>query len=461
MSDHRFAWLLDRGLLVCPSCEATEAWTATEAALRCGACGQATPVIAGVPDFFTGYAGTAADTATTEVASSVIGEIRETLQLPNTDDVRSSISSALALAERDTDRAALTAEIREVHARFVGGEVEQPPPPDQANGSPRAEIERHYTPDALLAGERRFVNVRLRNTGDETWSSRTSPVAITAASCFHRRSRSLRDLGRRITTEPVYTTLPIDIEPGRAITLPIEVVAPETTGRWQLELGLFRHPVGFVDGATLDLDVDVVDTATPATRPVPAIVETLPAIGDYGRDHEVANHMVEAALDRRASEGRRQLIEIGGSTHPQSWNHQNADLVNVDISAPTLALGALYDRHHGRSIAHLCADAMALPLTPGEWHAVIMYATLHHFPAPEELLQAAARLIRPDGIVAVMCEPTDHTLAHPGAIRDLLGGINEQTFAIDEYLWMAERAGLALVEAVDHAGSFKAVFERA
>ncbi len=131
--------------------------------------------------------------------------------------------------------------------------------------------------------------------------------------------------------------------------------------------------------------------------------------------------------------------------------------MNIDISAPTLQLGALYDAHHDRSIVHLCADAMKTPLAPGSWHAVTMYATLHHFPEPERLLESAARLLRPGGIVAVMCEPTGTTLAHPDGVRDLLGGINEQTFAVDEYVWMAEHAGLVVDEAYDDGGSFKAI----
>ncbi len=43
---------------------------------------------------------------------------------------------------------------------------------------------------------------------------------------------------------------------------------------------------------------------------------------------------------------------------------------------------------------------MQPPLAPGSWHAVAIYATLHHFPEPERLLEAAARLLLPGGFVA-------------------------------------------------------------
>lgn len=451
MADPRFSWLLAEQLLVCPTCGVSDAMTDTDTALECRACNTVVPIVSGVPDFFTGYAD---DDATSSNApdQAVVAEIAAILDLPDTDQVKASIETALQLADRDTDSPALTAEIREVHARFVGGEIAEPPLPSTANGSAKASIERHYAPNGLVAGERRFINVRLRNSGTETWSSRTSPVAITAASRFHRRS-----LGRRSETAPVYTSLPIDIEPGRAITLPIEVDVPTKTGTHQLEVGLFHHPDGFIEGAGVRLDVDIHSKAHPDTRPLPDAIQRREGIADYGEDHRIANEMVDAAIERFWPDADRRIIEIGGSTHPQSWSHARSELVNLDISAPTLQLGALYDRHHDRSIVHLCADAMQPPLALGSWHAVTMYATLHHFPEPERLLEAAARLLLPGGFVAVMCEPTGTTLAHPAGVRDLLGGINEQTFAVDEYVWMARQAGLVVERAFDDGGSFKAI----
>lgn len=450
MADPRFSWLLAEHLLVCPTCGVSDAMTDTDTTLDCAACNAEVPIVSGVPDFFTGYADDT--TASPPADQTVVAEIATILDLPDTDQVKASIETALRLADRDTDSPALTAEIREVHARFVGGESADPPLPTTANGSANASIERHYAPTGFVAGERRFVNVRLRNTGTETWSSRTSPIAITAASRFHRRS-----LGRRSETDPVYTPLPIDIEPGRAITLPIEVNVPIKTGNHQLEVGLFHHPDGFIQGTGIRLDVEIHNTAHPDTRPLPSTIESREGVADYGEDHRIANDMVDAAMERFWPNDDRRIIEIGGSTHPQSWSHARSKLVNIDISAPTLQLGALYDRHHGRSIVHLCADAMQSPLALGSWHAVTMYATLHHFPEPERLLEAAARLLLPDGFVAVMCEPTGTTLAHPAGVRDLLGGINEQTFAVDEYVWMAEQAGLTVEQAFDDGGSFKAI----
>lgn len=451
--DERFAPLLQAGLLMCPGCAAAGSLTDTGQQLHCSACGSVVPVVSGVPDFFGGYATEAGDHPVDE---HVVDEIRDILDLPATADVAATITTALRQAERDTDSPALTAEIREVHARFVGGEVEEPPVPDVANEAPTAVIERHYVPSGLVAGERRFVNVRLRNAGATPWSSRTSPASITAGARFHRRS-----FGRSRALPATYTPFPIDIGPDRAITLPIELAVPAKPGRHQLEVGLVRHPQGFVDGSVLRLDVDVHDDPShPSTRPIPATVVARAGVADYGEDHRIANQMVDNAIERLWPDTDRRIVEIGGSTHPQSWNHPRSTLVNLDISAPTLQLGVLYDRHHDRSIVHLCADALSSPLAPRSWHAVTMYATLHHFAQPELLLSAAARLLLPGGFVAVMCEPTGTTLAHPAGVRDLLGGINEQTFAVDEYLWMAEEAGLEVVEGFDDGGSFKAILQR-
>jgi len=452
MADPRFSWLLTEQLLVCPTCGVGDEITDTDDALECGACTAVVPIVSGVPDFFTGYTDDAIEAS---LDPAVVREIAAILDLPDDDAVRASIETALRLADRDTDSPALTAEIKEVHARFVGGDFTEPPVPTIANTAAKASVERHYAPAGLVAGEHRFINVRLRNTGTEPWSSRTSPIAITAASRFHRRS-----FGRRSETVPTYTPLPIDIEPGRAITLPIEVNAPAKTGEYRLELGLFHHPDGFIDEAGLHLDVEVHRSEHPDTRPLSAEITRREGVTDYAEDHRIANETVSAALERFWPNDDRRIIEIGGSTHPQSWSHDRSELVNIDISAPTLQLGALYDRHHGRSIVHLCADAMQPPLALGSWHAVTMYATLHHFPEPERLLAAAARLLLPGGFVAVMCEPTGTTLAHPAGVRDLLGGINEQTFSVDEYVWIAEKAGLVIEQAFDDGGSFKAIFRQ-
>ena len=458
MADPRFAPLLDAGLLSCPRCSTAGSLIDCDDHFHCDACDHDVPIVAGVPDFFNRYAGEASETP---IDHEVVGEIATLLDLPLTGDVEATIATALREAGRGTDSPALTAEIREVHARFVGGDVAEPPLPEVANDDPTASIERNYAPDGFVAGERRFVNVRFKNRGSSPWSSRTSPVAVTAASRFLRRS-----LGRTKRFDPTYTPLPIDIEPGRSITLPIEIMAPPKPGRHTLELGLFLHSpepgaAGFVEGAGVQLEVDVhADPDHPDTRPVPESILTRPAVPDYGDDHHVANEMVDDTLERWWPDTDRRIVEIGGSTHPQSWNHARSRLVNIDISAPTLQLGVLYDRHHDRSIVHLCADAMAPPLAPASWHAVTMYATLHHFPEPERLLSACADLLVPGGFVAIMCEPTNTTLAHPAGVRDLLGGINEQTFAVDEYVWMANQAGLTVAEAFDDGGSFKAILHR-
>ena len=451
--DERLTPMLAEGLLLCPRCDSAKTLTDRGVCLTCTACDHEVPVVSGVPDFFTGYASDGVDPITIDMG--VVTEIATILDLPDTDDVKTTIATALRQAERNTDSPALTAEIREVHARFVGGEVDEPPLPTEANGAPTVFVQRHYAPDGFVAGERRFVNVRFENRGREVWSSRTTPVSITAGARFHRRS-----FGRTKQSKPTYTALPIDIEPGRCITLPVEVVTPSKPGRYQLELALVLHPDGFIDGGQW-LEVDVHEDPTdPSVRPRPDTVVVREGVGDYGEDHRIANETVDAAIERRWPGTFRRIVEIGGGTHPQSWNHANSMLVNVDISAPTLQLGTLYDRHHDRSIVHLCSDAMASPLAPASWHVVTMYATLHHFPEPERLLEAARQLLLPGGIVAVMCEPTGTTLAHPAGVRDLLGGINEQTFAVDEYLWMANEAGLDVVEAFDDGGSFKAILQR-
>jgi hypothetical protein len=71
-----------------------------------------------------------------------------------------------------------------------------------------------------------------------------------------------------------------------------------------------------------------------------------------------------------------------------------------------------------------------------------------------------ARTLKPGGFIAIMCEPVGHVFANAiadGFHDELLGGVNEQSFSLDEYAQVFREAGLQAQEViVDGGGSLKA-----
>ena len=433
---------LEAELFRCPRCEGSQ-FTLTADAMTCS-CGFAAPLTGGVPDFFNSYEPASSTEAAMPVDEAFVDELVATLGLGDGASTRRRLAAAIRRTGLQTASEALTAEIGDLRGRFVPAELDHPATPGDANTDPVAVMVRHYLPDRLVLGSHTTANVRLRNDGTTWWSSRASEPLVLAA----------RFVGRFRTTVPEFTQLPVDVVPGRAITLPARIRAPRVPGRYRLEVGLFHGGELLSTGrATSRVRVGPIASKHRFADRVERRAEQL----DYAADHVAAVRLVDAALDRIEPAQQRRIVEIGGGVHPQSSSHERSTLVNIDISSPLLELAKLVDEHHGRSIVQLCADALDPPLARRRFDAVTMYATLHHFAEPEQLLAGLSQLVRPGGCIAVMCEPVSDTLGHPETVVDLLKGINEQAFTVEEYLWMFDAAGLEPEEIRVDAGSLKAI----
>jgi hypothetical protein len=70
------------------------------------------------------------------------------------------------------------------------------------------------------------------------------------------------------------------------------------------------------------------------------------------------------------------------------------------------------------------------------------------------------RVVRPDGFVAILCEPIGSYRAETLSAEfraDLEDGINEQIFTDEEYARIFDEAGLVTTRATIDGGSFKAI----
>jgi SAM-dependent methyltransferase len=453
----RFA---DEGLLRCPRCGQPEV-AGTGEAFVCAACGARFPTYNRVVDLHGLVAGSRAADGELESVVALARPVAQALDLPESAAMIATVAEVLGrTASLTSQRDEFDAEIRDIADRFG---IDSGRPLDAASvGSPaapqtvNASVDRHYIPAQLPPGVRVTGNVRFRNIGPESFSSASVPPVHIGIRWF--------DADQRTVTVPEHRTrFPLALTPGRAITVPVEIDTPPDEGVYTLVVCPVIEERRWVPESGLAVLVSV--------QPAVALPEVLDLQPDaqqptYADDHVISLRILaERAVDLLAAPGRR-ILEIGGGAAPQFAWLGSHDVVNVDIDLPLLELGSLWYEHHAKGevserLAFLCADATDLPFESETFDIVAMFATLHHFPEPEVLLRECRRLVRPDGIVAILCEPIGATLESTDILRDLAKGINEQIFTIEEYLAIFAAAGLEPTAGQQLGGSLRVFLRRA
>ena len=142
--------------------------------------------------------------------------------------------------------------------------------------------------------------------------------------------------------------------------------------------------------------------------------------------------------------------------------HQPCQIINVDIDIQTLQVGRFVSERRGhRHVKFVCGDAHNLAFRPASFDFAAIFAALHHFSDPVTVLRNLARVIRPEGFLAVMCEPAGHYSDRPDSEMQsqMEFGINEQRFSLDEYQRMFHEAGFRVVSAQLDADSLKTILK--
>jgi SAM-dependent methyltransferase len=404
----------------------------------------------GVPDFFNHYRGPRRKPRWSWRLKRNADRLIALLSLPPTAAVRTAVVDIIGRTGRSTDDKALTAEIKDLYDRFgLNGEgvrIKLPRVPFRANARPEVRFERHYFPGRLPPDTKLTRNVRVRNAGRHAWSSR-------ARHPFLLSYRWLDASGAVAISEGPRSSLPVDVEPGRAMSIPLSVVTPPAEGRFTLRVIPFVEGVSRLETHALDIDIEITRHAEATT----AMFERGSTVGTYAEDHAAGRELLLSFLRERAA-GPITLLEVGGATHPQAAWIPGCSLVNLDISSPLLELGALYfGPEREDQVCFVCGNAMDPPFQPGTFDGAVLFSTLHHFPEPERLLSTIKTLVKPGGFITVMCEPVGSEANDPQMVRDLLKGINEQVFTLEEYVWMFEAAGLRVERARVDVHSLKAI----
>ena len=317
---------------------------------------------------------------------------------------------------------------------------------------PRYGWVKNYMPRRVKAGAELLANMRLENRGEVTLRRTGTGRTMIAARWQHRD-------GTEAATSDVRTPLLIDLPPGQAVTVAVRVVAPVRQGSYLLTLTLVQEQVRWLDADAITM-VIAVEQDVPG--PIPTgwlMLEQPPA--DYDSDHRLGQDMLARWLSEHLpsrSSGGPKVLEVGGNVFPMCAA-LDVELTNIDVDLLGLQVGRMIARQRGQAMNLICADAFNLPFAPGYFDAIVIFASLHHFPDPAALLEHLRRKLRPGGFIGLFCEPVGHIW--PGAplrsfLDELERGVNEQSFSLREYELMFRQADLAAVEVVVNFNSLKA-----
>ncbi len=317
---------------------------------------------------------------------------------------------------------------------------------------PRYRWTKSYMPRRLAAGTPFLANMRLENCGGVPLYTSGEGNALVALQWQHRD-------GTPASAPDQRTPLPIDLAPGQAVTLPVSVAPPVRHGAYLLVVTLVQEQVRWLHADAMTFAVTV---GQDVPGPVPDGWVVLPTpLADYNADHDRGFELLRDWLKHHAPLQPR-VLEIGGNAAPMVSRLGagfSRDLVNVDVDLLGLQVGRMLEQQRGAGVHHLCADAFDLPFASGYFDAVVIFASLHHFPDPDALLEHLRRKLRPGGFIGLFCEPVGHIW--PGDVTapflaELERGVNEQSFSLREYELMFNRAELAAAEVLVDMNSLKA-----
>lgn len=297
-----------------------------------------------------------------------------------------------------------------------------------------------YLPRTMQARTKFTGNVRIENIGAVVISSQAiNPVLAS----YHWRSTA----GEMLVFDGCRTPFPIELSSGQQITLPLKIQTPNQPGQYILELTLLQEGKAWLDGDAKQIPIQVVAEPLPDQTANWTITSQ---VLSYAEDHERAFNLLKDRLVK-LGKSRFKLLEIGGNVHPLVF-HFDGDIYNLDVDIYGLQIGAMLNQHWQRHTQFICADAHALPFADGTFDAIVLVSALHHFPDLVSFLRSLARKLQPEGFIAALSEPVGHYYGANIAselLRDLLSGVNEQTFTLPEYADIFRRAGLEAEVVVD------------
>lgn len=123
--------------------------------------------------------------------------------------------------------------------------------------------------------------------------------------------------------------------------------------------------------------------------------------GDFRPLHQINPLRLDYIRQRAPLDGRRVLdVGCGGGILTEAMAAKGAIVTGIDMAAKPLAVARLHQAESGAEVEYLQSTAEDLAASrAGEYDVVTCLEMLEHVPAPDAVVAACARLVRPGGDV--------------------------------------------------------------
>jgi len=424
-------------LLKCVSCGSSDLESGP--GIRCRACGSEYPLNNNVPLMLP-------PASYIDVVDSI------SQQYLGVDKESINVAVGSALRYRVNDRV-LRGEFQNIADRYIPAGVSGNSTPGNNNNS--AVLICEYFNPLFRPQESSYRSFRIRNNS-------TFAYASSGNQPFHI-SYMLYNMDGSLASEGPRSRLPIPVEPGMELTVPVRIDAPHTAGEFRISVMLVQEHVKWHSEHPIFEGKIQVGTGSKFRE---RLLEP-PHKGyfDFDEDLNQCSSFIKNVFSEIPSSTSQPLnvLELACGSDPQMIRHfqKNTRVTAVDLCYPQIQLASLkYNVSQPadcENFAFICADAFHAPFRDHQFDVVAISAALHHFVDLTQALIVMRRLLKPEGRIILLREPGKVAADDPTYIEELSNGFNEQQFELEEYEVMFERAGLKVANhQLDFECSYKA-----
>jgi SAM-dependent methyltransferase len=307
-----------------------------------------------------------------------------------------------------------------------------------------------YLPSSVKMGAVFHGAVRVRNVGAFNISSTgEKPLWLS----YHWLEN-----GKVVEFEGVRSAFPVDLAPGREVTTPIEIRAPQKSGNYELEVLPLQEFVRWHDEAAIQQSISINLDGRPFSPDNSGGKEFSERF-----DGQLGSEFVDRYVRLNDS---GVVIEIGGGIRPsfrdsQLGSNWKGFFINTDVSMRLLRIAEYIAAERGEVASwHARLDANSLPCPDNSVDAIFFSRSIHHFENLNRIFNEIFRVLKQNGQLVLLCEPVG--VAYDDFTKRLIiNGVNEQVFPRGIYERCAFESGLDLIVGqCDWGFSFKGLFRK-